>query len=88
MAVDRWMLGATIAELYTSPAVAEKLPSSPSSDDSFGYGDEPAQAQRKSSLFDGGMSDFTLIGSIFKTLGTPTVETWPVGRLTLMEIRG
>ena len=32
----------------------------------------------KAALFDGGWSDFALIGSIFKTLGTPNLETWPV----------
>lgn len=32
----------------------------------------------RSTLFEGGFSDFALIGSIFKTLGTPTLETWPV----------
>lgn len=29
-------------------------------------------------LFVGDKSDFALIGSIFRVVGTPTVETWPV----------
>lgn len=33
---------------------------------------------RRETLFDGSATDFTLSGSIFKLLGTPTVETWPV----------
>jgi cyclin-dependent kinase 8/11 len=33
---------------------------------------------KKAALFDGGWSDFALIGSIFKTLGTPSLDTWPV----------
>lgn len=32
----------------------------------------------REALFDGGLSDFTLIGSIFKIIGTPDLQTWPV----------
>jgi len=39
-----------------------------------------AEAESGSALFDAGDlgSDLALIASIFKTLGTPTVESWPV----------
>lgn len=36
---------------------------------------------KRSALFDGGYSDFALIGSIFKSLGTPTLDTWPVSNV-------
>lgn len=39
----------------------------------------------RSSLFEGGFSDFALIGSIFKILGTPTLKTWPVSLLNLVH---
>ncbi|KAM0750537.1 kinase-like protein [Meredithblackwellia eburnea MCA 4105] len=41
---------------------------------------EEIQLVRKP-LFDGSKSDFALIGSIFKVLGTPTIESWPEGQL-------
>ncbi|GAA5901456.1 uncharacterized protein JCM6883_000217 [Sporobolomyces salmoneus] len=36
-------------------------------------GEEP----RRKSLFESGSSDFVLAASIFRVLGTPTLETWP-----------
>jgi hypothetical protein len=71
------MLGTTIAEFFTATAKAESRSDSDYSAESFDT--EPLESStRKTSFFDGGMSDFTLIGSIFKTLGTPTAESWPV----------
>lgn len=37
----------------------------------------------RSSLFEGGYSDFALIGSIFRIRGTPSLETWPVSQAEL-----
>lgn len=43
-------------------------------------GQDQIGKQRRRPLFDNGngFSEFALIGSIFKILGTPTVESWPV----------
>lgn len=39
----------------------------------------------RESIFKGEFGEFALIGSIFRCLGTPTVQTWPV-RTLLLEL--
>ncbi|GAA6034681.1 hypothetical protein JCM8097_001114 [Rhodosporidiobolus ruineniae] len=78
-AIDLWALGCTLAELFT-PFSTPSPPSPPSSDGGWGrFRDEPAEEEgpRRKTLFEGGHSDFALAGSIFRVLGTPTVESWP-----------
>lgn len=91
-ALDIWSLGATIAEFFTF--IGPEPPSSPSSDTSdppvvLPPWQVPAQVVpvKRFSLFEGGMSDFTLIGSMFKILGTPTIETWPVSKGGPSEVK-
>lgn len=78
IASDRWSLGATISSFFTH--VGPTMPPSPDSDEprlSF-MASLPSGPIVRSTLFDGGFSDFALIGSMFKIRGTPTLETWPV----------
>lgn len=42
-----------------------------------------ARETKRQSLFTSGSSDFVLAASIFKVVGTPTIESWPV-RLSLL----
>lgn len=83
-ALDLWALGCTIAELYR-PLAYPPPPSPPSSteDDFERYyrecaTPEPPPRLRRQPLFDASLSDFVLAASIFRVLGTPTIETWPV----------
>jgi serine/threonine protein kinase len=80
-AIDRWALGATIASFFTT--IGPTRSPSPDSDEpqmSFMSTLAPGPIVRLS-FFEGGFSDFALIGSIFKTLGTPSLKTWQVSML-------
>ncbi|ORY77570.1 kinase-like domain-containing protein [Leucosporidium creatinivorum] len=86
LALDLWALGATLAEFFT-PLEAPTRPSPPSSppsdrngrwaDDMSDDEEEFDSAPGRQTLFDGSRTDFALTGSIFKLLGTPTLNTWP-----------
>ncbi|GAA6020499.1 hypothetical protein JCM11491_001377 [Sporobolomyces phaffii] len=83
-AIDVWALAATICELFRpfEPAPASSSPSSPdpfSERTSFGFApSEPlTSSPKRESLFNSGQSDFVLAASIFRIVGTPTLETWP-----------
>lgn len=85
-AIDLWALGCTIADLFRPLALpVAPSPDSEAEEDPFvrAYRQyatpEPEPSPRRETLFDAGMSDFVLAASIFRVLGTPTVETWPVG---------
>lgn len=91
-ALDRWSLGCCIATFFT-PLALEHSSSPDSSEDGQDSSDEFGKPPRppwmrkakgkqesplrRADLFEGGHSDFALIGSIFRTLGTPTLESWP-----------
>ncbi|GAA5958268.1 hypothetical protein JCM3765_004775 [Sporobolomyces pararoseus] len=82
-AIDLWALAATIAELFRPFGSPD--PPSPSSED--GEYEDPRFSWMKSpstnslptrrSLFESGSSDFVLAASVFKIVGTPTLESWP-----------
>ncbi|GAA5872236.1 hypothetical protein JCM1840_004104 [Sporobolomyces johnsonii] len=82
-ALDLWALATTLCELFTP--LETPVPPSPSSSDSFerqfsspSISDPtPSSGPRRKTLFQSGGSDFVLAGSIFRVLGTPTLETWP-----------
>jgi len=40
--------------------------------------EEVIRPRARTTLFDDGFGDIGLAGSIFRVLGTPTPETWPV----------
>lgn len=78
-AVDLWALGCNIAEFFTAlESEAEDDADTP--DAAMPAWMKPKPVLKRKSLLNGGLSDFTLIGSMFKLLGTPTLETWPVSR--------
>ncbi|GAA5872042.1 hypothetical protein JCM16303_000955 [Sporobolomyces ruberrimus] len=63
---------------------ASPPPPSPSSDDDienpFATYYDPPQSEptpTRQTLFTSGLSDFVLAASIFKVVGTPTLDTWP-----------
>ncbi|GAA5966022.1 hypothetical protein JCM21900_004926 [Sporobolomyces salmonicolor] len=81
-ALDLWALATTLCELYTP--LETPVPPSPSSFESFEgqfyspiSDPTPSSRPQRKTLFQSGGSDFVLAGSIFKVLGTPTIETWP-----------
>ncbi|GAA5824408.1 hypothetical protein JCM3770_004591, partial [Rhodotorula araucariae] len=82
IALDLWAMGATLAALFR-PLAFPREPF-PASDDSFerAYRQHatppPPPTLQRVPLFDGGASDFVLVASVFRVLGTPTVDTWPV----------
>ncbi|GAA5883081.1 hypothetical protein JCM3774_000572 [Rhodotorula dairenensis] len=84
-AIDSWALGCTIADLFRPLAlpVARSLGSEEGDEDPFERAyrqyatPEPEPVPTRATLFDAGISDFVLAASIFRVLGTPTVETWP-----------
>ncbi|GAA5992412.1 hypothetical protein JCM5350_000971 [Sporobolomyces pararoseus] len=85
-AIDLWALAATIAEMFR-PFTSPDPPSPSSQEDEY---DDPRFSWMKASstpflptrqcLFESGSSDFVLAASIFKIVGTPTLETWPEAR--------
>lgn len=81
-AIDLWALAATISELFRPFASPDSTSPSSSSeeDDPYQYSERAESrpvAPRRQSLFTSGASDFVLSASIFKILGTPTLESWP-----------
>lgn len=83
--LDLWALGATLSEFFT--ALELPVPPSPDSEDEFERyyrqcaTPPPEPTLQRKTLFDGGASDFLLAASIFRVLGTPTSETWPVSMI-------
>ncbi|TFY64632.1 hypothetical protein EVG20_g5881 [Dentipellis fragilis] len=90
LAADRWALGATLAEFFTS------LHGRNVNDDDDDWDSDDEQEDRtkayivgspksawasvkweRCSLFDSSRGDLGLIWSIFSTRGTPNAETWP-----------
>ncbi|GAA6020578.1 hypothetical protein JCM10207_008674 [Rhodosporidiobolus poonsookiae] len=89
-ALDLWATATTLAELFR-PLELPSPPSPSSSEEPNGsHADDwrkvgavhahrsghETRLERKT-LFQGAASDFLLAGSIFKVVGTPTIETWP-----------
>jgi serine/threonine protein kinase len=84
-ALDKWSLGVAIASFFTHIGPT-RLPSPESDEEQFTpsfmkYVSRVGSVKREA-LFEGGFSDFALIGSIFKIMGTPTLDTWPVRQKT------
>ena len=76
-AVDLWALGCNIAEFFTV-LESEVHDGDDTPDAAMPTWMKPKPVLKRRSLLNGGLSDFTLIGSMFKLLGTPTLENWPV----------
>lgn len=89
-AIDLWALGCTLSELFrpfTTPKPKMAADDSDDSEeDSFERAyrqyatPEPESKPARQTLFDASLSDFVLAASIFRVVGTPTVETWPASR--------
>jgi len=83
-AIDLWALATTISELFrpfASTAVSSSASTSEEDDPYHELEDRSSRdppAPRRQSLFTSGASDFVLSASIFKVLGTPTLDSWPV----------
>ncbi|BGP20239.1 hypothetical protein JCM10213v2_008376 [Rhodosporidiobolus nylandii] len=86
-ALDVWALATLLSEFFTPLELPP--PPSPRSEDSYeaewrrrsgdldGEARETAQEVQRKTLFQGAQSDFLLAASVFRVLGTPTVEEWP-----------
>lgn len=92
-AIDLWALGCTLSELFR-PFASPKTETATAADDSDDSEEdsferayrqyatpEPEPKPARQTLFDASLSEFVLAASIFRVLGTPTLETWPVNLL-------
>lgn len=78
-AIDLWSLGCLFADFFMPLELEEE------EDDGYDFPPHEGHLIRKS-LFDASRGDIALIWSIFKTLGTPTSEIWPVKQPFLLKI--
>ena len=79
-ALDLWGIGVVITDMFRPIH-----PPDPDSDDGDSDEDEDEDPLEevirppvRTTLFNDDFGDIGLAGSIFRVLGTPTVETWPV----------
>jgi serine/threonine protein kinase len=72
-ALDLWGIGVVITDMFRPIP----LPNSDSEDEDP-LEEEVKRPPIRTTLFDDGFGDIGLAGSIFRVLGTPTGETWPV----------
>jgi serine/threonine protein kinase len=74
-ALDIWGIGVVITDMFRPIP----LPDSDEEDeDEDPLEEEVKRPPVRTTLFDDGFGDIGLAGSIFRVLGTPTAETWPV----------
>jgi serine/threonine protein kinase len=60
------------------PTPLQNVESDSEDEDEDPLEEEVIRSPTQTTLFDDGFGDIGLAGSIFRVLGTPTVETWPV----------
>jgi len=79
-ALDLWGIGVVIADMFRPI----QFPDSDSDDGDFDEDEDPLEEvirpPVRTTLFNDDFGDIGLAGSIFRVLGTPTTETWPVRR--------
>jgi len=77
-AIDIWALGTTIAGLFLTSSASSDIPVIDPLDDSRSDLSTEGEDSTRSSLFDSTYGDLGLAASIFRVLGTPNSESWPV----------
>ncbi|KIY65729.1 kinase-like protein [Cylindrobasidium torrendii FP15055 ss-10] len=70
-AIDLWSLGVLFAEFFTPVIVQDD------GEDEAHNAPPAEQSLMRKPLFEGTRGEIALIWSIFRTMGTPTEETWP-----------
>jgi hypothetical protein len=76
-ALDLWDIGLVITDMFR-PAPLPNSESGSEDEDEDPLEEEVNRPQAQTTLFDDGFGDIGLAGSIFRILGTPSAETWPV----------
>lgn len=76
-AIDLWSAGVTLAECFSVDLGAESDPLSDSDDDEI-EGFQLRRPPPRQTMFSAEFGEIGLAGSIFRVLGTPTEENWPV----------
>jgi serine/threonine protein kinase len=83
LALDLWCLGVTCAHLFT-PLVQDAVEDSDEDDDGAkpawmaGFKKTTEATYSRETLFSEEHGEIGLLGSIFRVIGTPTSESWPV----------
>lgn len=76
-AIDLWSAGVTLSECFAVDLGADSDPLSDSDDDEI-EGFQLRRPPPRQTLFSAEFGEIGLAGSIFRVLGTPTEQTWPV----------
>jgi serine/threonine protein kinase len=76
-ALDLWGIGVVITDMFR-PISHQNSDEDDEDEDVDPLEEEVKWPPIRTTLFDDGFGDIGLAGSIFRVLGTPTEETWPV----------
>jgi serine/threonine protein kinase len=76
-ALDLWGIGVVITDMFR-PTPLQNADSDSEDGDQDPLEEEVIRSPTQTTLFDDGFGDIGLAGSIFRVLGNPTAETWPV----------
>lgn len=76
-ALDLWGIGVVITDMFRRTPL-QNADSDSEDEDEDPLEEEVIRPPIRTTLFDDGFGDIGLAGSIFRVLGTPTAETWPV----------
>jgi serine/threonine protein kinase len=81
-ALDLWGIGVVITDMFRPIP----FPNSDSEDEDEDEDplEEVIRPPARTTLFDDDFGDIGLAGSIFRVLGTPTAETWPVSLFLML----
>ena len=85
-ALDLWGIGVLITDMFR-PVPLSDFDDEDEDEDEDPLEEEVIRPPARTTLFDDGFGDIGLAGSIFRVLGTPTAETWPVSISSCWVIR-
>jgi len=77
-ALDLWGIGVVITDMFRPIHPPDSDSDDGDSDEDEDPLEEVIRPPVRTTLFNDDFGDIGLAGSIFRVLGTPTVETWPV----------
>jgi cyclin-dependent kinase 8/11 len=77
-ALDLWSIGAVFTEMFVFVPVPDCDDEDEDEEQDPLEDGGPIRPPARNTLFDDGFGDIGLAGSIFRVLGTPTKQSWPV----------
>jgi len=86
-ALDLWAIGVVITDMYTPVPMPYSSYDADEGEDVDPLEQELLRRQPRTTQFDDGFGDIGLAGSIFRLLGTPTTDNWPVCLSNYLTIR-